>query len=95
MRYFLLPTTVPDSTQGFLDFDAIKWPLQHLMPINWSSPRRRVEPFFLRALRASSEYAIITGFTSLSELVVLFGGNMQELPPFRDTARDAKAPPGY
>ncbi|GAB3866099.1 hypothetical protein GCM10028824_06170 [Hymenobacter segetis] len=37
----------------------------------------------MRDLKASTEYGIITGFTSLSELVTLFGGNKHQLPPFQ------------
>jgi len=73
----------PNSTQHILDFDGPKWPPQHLQPINWPPRQQRVEPWFLRDLKASTEYGILTGFTSLSELVTLFGGNKNELPAFR------------
>ncbi|MBH8556992.1 SNF2-related protein [Hymenobacter negativus] len=73
----------PNSTQHSLDFDGPKWPPQHLQPINWHPRQLRVEPWFLRDLKASTEYGILTGFTSLSELVTLFGGNKYDLPTFR------------
>lgn len=81
--FILILTPKPRSIQHHLDFDGPKWPPQHLFPINWPPRQQRVEPWFLRNLKASAEYGIITGFTSLSELATLFGGNKHALRTFQ------------
>lgn len=59
--------------QTSFDFDAYKWPDQILFPLNLKSHNRTVESIVYKDIEESSEYIIITGFTSLSNLVDLFG----------------------
>ncbi|MFP9114443.1 SNF2-related protein [Flavobacterium sp. RHBU_3] len=59
--------------QTSFDFDAHKWPEQSLFPLNLKSHRRTVASIVYKDIDKSSDYIIITGFTSLSNLVDLFG----------------------
>ncbi len=59
--------------QTSIDFDIHKWPDQILFPLNLKSYNRTVESIVYKDIEESSEYIIITGFTSLSNLVDLFG----------------------
>jgi len=59
--------------QTSFDFEAHKWPDQVLFPLNLKSYNRTVESVVYKDIEESSEYIIITGFTSLSNLVDLFG----------------------
>lgn len=64
---------ISNPTQTSLDFDACKWPEQNLFPLNLKSYNRTVESIVYKDIDESSEYIIVTGFTSLSNLVDLFG----------------------
>lgn len=61
------------NNQTSIDFNIIKWPEQGLFPLNLKSLGRKVEPIVYKDIEESSEYIIITGFTSLSNLVDFFG----------------------
>lgn len=64
---------ISNDFQTSFDFDAHKWPEQDLFPLNLKSYNRTVESIVYKDIEESSEYIIITGFTSLSNLVDLFG----------------------
>jgi phosphatidylserine/phosphatidylglycerophosphate/cardiolipin synthase-like enzyme len=57
-----------------MDFDKPMWPDQSLFPLNIKSPYRTVQDIVYRDIENSSEYIIVTGFTSLSNLIDVFGG---------------------
>lgn len=59
--------------QTFLDFDLVKWPDQDLFPLNLKALNRSVKEVLYNDIEDSSEYIILTGFTSLSNLIDLFG----------------------
>lgn len=50
----------------------MKWPAQERFPLNLK-PDRNVQEFIVRDLRASANYLIVSGFTSLNHLVDFFG----------------------
>lgn len=62
-----------NGLQATFDFDVHKWPEQDLFPLNLKPYKRTVESIVYKDIEESSEYIIITGFTSLSNLVDLFG----------------------
>ena len=64
---------ISTNFQTSFDFDAHKWPDQILFPLNLKSYNRTVESVVYKDIEESSEYVIKTGFTSLSNLVDLFG----------------------
>jgi superfamily II DNA or RNA helicase len=56
------------------DFDfSINLPGQEKFPINETRQDRTVREILLKDIRVSEDYLIITGFTSLSQLVEIFG----------------------
>lgn len=59
--------------QTFIDFDSPRWPEQKLFPLNIKSQDRAVQQVVYPDIEHSTEYIIITGFTSLSNLIDLFG----------------------
>ncbi|MBB6239943.1 superfamily II DNA or RNA helicase [Pedobacter sp. AK013] len=61
------------SLQITIDFDTPKWPDQSLFPLNLKALSRTVRSVVYTDIEESSEYIIITGFTSLSNLIDLFG----------------------
>lgn len=63
----------PASFQTSLDFESAKWPDHELFPLNKKIGTRTVEQVVSRDIVDSSKYLIITGFTSLSNLVDFFG----------------------
>lgn len=69
-----------ESSQTSIDFngrflDNGTWPDQKKYPLNIKVLGRNVEELVLNDIRASADYLIITGFTSLSHLVDVFGNN--------------------
>ncbi len=69
----LLKNKSSSDFQTSFDFDVHKWPDQVLFPLNLKSYNRAVESIIYKDIESSSEYIIATGFTSLSNLVDLFG----------------------
>jgi len=61
------------NVQFIMDFDKPKWPDQDLFPLNLKAYFRTVGSVIYSDIEKSSEYIIITGFTSLSNLIDLFG----------------------
>jgi superfamily II DNA or RNA helicase len=61
------------SAQTVIDFDQVKWPGQEGYPLNIRSAGRTVESVVYGDISDSSAFLILTGFTSLSNLVDLFG----------------------
>lgn len=59
-----LPPVQPDR--------AMQWPAQDRFPLNLK-PDRNVQEFIVQDLRASANYLIVSGFTSLNHLVDFFG----------------------
>lgn len=56
------------------DFDySIDLPLQENFTINEGKQDRTVRDILLKDIRGTKTYLIITGFTSLSQLVEIFG----------------------
>lgn len=62
-----------NSIQIPLDFEIIKWPDHTKFPLNIKSQGRTTESILHDDIKNSTEYIIVTGFTSLSNLVDLFG----------------------
>ncbi|MCR8560390.1 hypothetical protein KXD93_22240 [Mucilaginibacter sp. BJC16-A38] len=62
-----------DSQQFSIDFDQVKWPDQELFPLNFKSLKRSVQDLVYKEIEGSENFIIITGFTSLSNLIDLFG----------------------
>jgi superfamily II DNA or RNA helicase len=61
------------------DFNnKLKWPPQTEFPINEKTDGRQVKPLLLQDIADSNEFLIITGFTSLSNLIDVFGSNDYE-----------------
>lgn len=63
----------PASKQLPLNFDTDKWPKQEDFPLNIPTLERKVSSIVYDDIENSEEFTIITGFTSLSNLVDLFG----------------------
>src|SRR5690606_12587190 len=71
---------MPDVNQLLFDFDKeLKplqiWPHNRDFPLNLKEHDRNVETIVLEDLNYSSQFTIITGFTSLSYLIDIFGNN--------------------
>lgn len=49
------------------------WPLQESFPINNVTHERTIKSVLLNDIKTSSDYLIITGFTSLANLIEIFG----------------------
>ena len=65
-----------DITNNFqieLDFDKVRWPEHDKFPLNQRSRNRYVEPIIYNDIENSENYIIVTGFTSLSNIVDFFG----------------------
>ncbi|RBQ07808.1 hypothetical protein DRW42_09390 [Pedobacter miscanthi] len=62
-----------NTLQFTMDFDKPKWPDQDVFPLNLKSPSRTVRNVIYPDIEDSAEYIIVTGFTSLSNLIDLFG----------------------
>jgi len=63
--------TIPEQT--YLDFDQVKWPNQEGYPLNIKGLGRSVQTIIYEDIDKSQSFLIITGFTSLSNLIDLFG----------------------
>lgn len=66
------------SGQFVLDFESelephLQWPDQYDFPINLDYPERNVEKVLLADLTRAKKFTILTGYTSLSHLIDLFG----------------------
>lgn len=61
------------SIQTSIDFESAKWPDHESFPLNKKIGTRTVEQVVNRDIVDSSKYLIITGFTSLSNLIDFFG----------------------
>lgn len=59
--------------QTFIDFDKAKWPDQKEFPLNIKAQSTTVKSIVYPDIEESTEYIIVTGFTSLSNLIDLFG----------------------
>lgn len=62
-----------DSNQIAFNFDAHRWPEHELFPLNLSAHNRKVESIVHQDIQQSKKYLIVTGFTSLSNLIDFFG----------------------
>lgn len=62
-----------DEQQISLDFERVMWPDQLQFPLNIKSQQRKVSSVVYQDIEDSTHYIILTGFTSLSNLVDLFG----------------------
>lgn len=61
------------NVQTSFDFEAQQWPDQQKFPLNIKSDGRSVEKVIYPDIEQSTNYIIVTGFTSLSNLIDLFG----------------------
>ncbi len=59
--------------QTSMDFESEEWPSHELFPLNLKDYRRTVETVVYGDILKSTHYIILTGFTSLSNLVDFFG----------------------
>lgn len=66
---------IDNGTQVKLDFDAENWPDQEQFPLNLSAHQRAVQTIVYSDIKESKEYLILTGFTSLSNLIDFFGSH--------------------
>jgi len=64
---------VVNTSQISFDFEADKWPDHESFPLNRKKGNATVEDVIYRDIENSIKYLIITGFTSLSNLVDYFG----------------------
>ena len=62
-----------DKSQASFDFEAVKWPEHDLFPLNLKGSNRYVETVVYKDINESTNYIIVTGFTSLSNLIDFFG----------------------
>ena len=65
---------ISNDSQVELDFDIVRWPENDKFPLNQKESNRSVESVVYRDIENSEDYIIVTGFTSLSNLVDFFGG---------------------
>ncbi len=78
------PSPVDTAEQLPLDFAGRKWPPANEVPVNWPPQKLSAGTWFREDLAASSRYSIITGFTSLNELVKVFGSETVVQPPLTE-----------
>ncbi|MES2373372.1 MAG: SNF2-related protein [Bacteroidota bacterium] len=64
-----------DSLQSAFDFESGQWPDHNRYPLNRKKGNATVEEVIYSDIEKSVGYLIITGFTSLSNLVDYFGSN--------------------
>ena len=68
----------------FSDNYKYRWPSQEYFPINNATYDLTVKSVLIKDISASSEYLIVTGFTSLANLIEIFGTvNYPELSKLR------------
>lgn len=65
-----------DNLQIPFDFNASRWPDHTRFPLNKKVGNNTVEDLIYHDIEASTHYLIITGFTSLSNLVDYFGSTL-------------------
>jgi len=64
------------ARKNLFDFDfSIDLPDNNRFPLNESKQGRMVRQILLKDIQASEQYLIVTGFTSLSNLIDIFGSN--------------------
>jgi superfamily II DNA or RNA helicase/HKD family nuclease len=62
-----------NQLQTSLDFESPRWPDHNSFPLNKKTGRNTVEDVIYHDIELSTDYIIVTGFTSLSNLVDYFG----------------------
>jgi len=65
--------SIPIINQVALDFERVRWPDNELFPLNQKNRKRSVQTIVYNDIKDSSDYIIVTGFTSLSNLIDFFG----------------------
>lgn len=66
---------IRNTSQILFDFEIAKWPDHASFPLNKKVRNATVEDVIYRDIENSTDYLIITGFTSLSNLVDYFGSS--------------------
>lgn len=61
------------DSQFSINFDAHRWPEQEQFPLNLPAHKRAVQTIIYNDIKESKEFLILTGFTSLSNLIDFFG----------------------
>ena len=61
------------NDQFEFDFEKVKWPNNKKFPLNQKNRKRSVETIVYNDIISSEDYIIVTGFTSLSNLIDFFG----------------------
>lgn len=61
------------NNQILFDFEKVRWPENEKFPLNQRDRKRSVETIVYNDIRNSENYIIVTGFTSLSNLIDFFG----------------------
>ncbi len=67
------PPSKENPFQTSFDFEESKWPEHHLFPLNLREPDRTVQSILYPDIESSEYFIVLTGFTSLSNLIDLFG----------------------
>lgn len=68
-----------NSLQTSFDFEAINWPAHESFPLNRKGGVATLEDVIYKDIQNSTDYLIVTGFTSLSNLVDYFGSTEFEM----------------
>lgn len=68
-----------DLQQIQINFDTHRWPEQEHFPLNLAAHKRTVQSIVYEDISQSEEYLILTGFTSLSNLIDFFGSQEFEM----------------
>lgn len=66
---------ISNDYQTLLDFDKFRWPENEKFPLNQKGIKRSVESIVYQDIDNSDGYLIVTGFTSLSNIIDFFGSN--------------------
>jgi len=73
-----------NTNQAAFDFDKVRWPDNETFPLNLRNQKRSVQTIVYNDINYSTEYIIVTGFTSLSNLIDFFGSqNFERLKKTR------------
>jgi len=64
---------ISNNNQTQLDFEKVRWPENDKFPLNQKNRNRSVESIIYQDIKDSENYIIVTGFTSLSNIVDFFG----------------------
>lgn len=62
-----------NTNQIIFDFEKVRWPENEKFPLNQKNRGRSVEAIVYNDIKNSKDYIIVTGFTSLSNLIDFFG----------------------